>query len=216
MKKIMMSAVALLLAAAAAAPAQQSAVAAVGPTAAQRYAAAASYSHFVLADTARHVEWTRNYEQAATTVAGLAPRVRAVRGHWHLLVVAEPWCNDALNSVPYLARLAELNPAIEIRLLRKSEAPELLAAHPFEGRDATPLVLLLDDHFVERGAWIERPVPLRELIKSKEGRVCEDTLKEAVREWRSADAGRTVVDEVLAMVERAASATTAASTTLQR
>ena len=216
MKTIFNGAIALVLVAGAAVPAQRPPASTVAPTVAQRYAAAVTYADFVRADTARHVEWTRNYEQAATTIAGVAPRVRALRGRWRLLVVAESWCNDALNSVPYLARLAESNPAIEIRLLRKSEAPELLATHPFDGREATPLVLLLDDQLIERGAWIERPGPLRELIKSKEGRVCEDTLKEAVLEWRRADAGRTVVDEVLTMIERAAPATTGASTTFQR
>lgn len=174
------------------------------PSPAERFASAVTFQQFVQSDTTRQQEWMRNYEQAARSVATVAPRVRAVKGRWHILVVAESWCNDAVNSVPYLARLAAENPAIELRILRKADAGELPATHLLDGRDATPLVLLYDEHFVERGAWIERPAPLRQLIASKEGRVCEDTLKETVRAWRAADDGRTVLEEVLTLLERTA------------
>lgn len=174
------------------------------PSPAQRFATAATFQQFVQSDTTRQLEWTRNHESAARSVAHVASRVRALKGKWRILVVAESWCNDAVNSIPYLARLAEENPSIELRILRKAVAAELPATHLLDGRDATPLVLLYDEHFVERGAWIERPAPLRQLIASKEGRVCEETLKETVRAWRTADDGRTVLEEVLTLLERSA------------
>ncbi len=176
------------------------------PTVAQRLAVAADFDQFVAADTTRQQEWRATYVEAAGTIASLSDRVRGITGHWHLLIVAESWCPDAVNSVPYIARLGGVNPAIEVRLLRKSQAPELLALHQLDGRSATPLVILLDGALQERGAWIERPAGLRALVQSKEGRVCEDTLKEAVRDWRRADQGRAVLDEVLALIEHAAAA----------
>lgn len=169
----------------------------------QRLEAATDFDTFVAADTARQQEWRANYEAAATAVAALSSRARGLAGHWRLLVVAESWCADAVNSVPYLARLAAEYPAIEVKILRKAQAPELLAGHQLDGRSATPLVILLDVHLHERGAWIEQPAALRALVQSKEGRVCEDTLKEAVRDWRRADQGRAVLDEVIALIERA-------------
>ena len=169
-------------------------------TIAQRYESALTYEQFT-ADSARHDEWVRNFERASAPVLALRERARALRGRWHLLVVAESWCRDAVNSVPYLARLAAENPAIELRLLRSSDAKDLLDAHPLEGRAATPLVLVYDEQFVERGVWIERPAALRALIKSKEGRTCEDALREDVARWRAADGGRSVLAEVIGLME---------------
>jgi len=187
-------------------------VSAAARTIAERFSAAASFEQFVGSDTTRQAEWKQNYEMAASSVAAIIPRVRAVGGRWRLLVVAESWCNDAVNSVPYLARLAAEYPAVEIRLLRKADAPDLFEGHLLDGRAATPLVLLYDQQFVERGAWIERPAALQKLITSKEGRVCEETLKGAVRSWRLADNGRSVLDEVVALIEGAAAASPISTT----
>ena len=172
-----------------------------------RFRAAMTYQQFTAADTARRLEWTSNYDVAATPVAEVAPRVHSLAGRWHLLIVAESWCGDAVNSVPYLARLAAENPNIELRLLRKADASDVLDAHAQHGESATPLVLIYDDGFVERGVWVERPAPLRALISAKEGRLCEDELKSIVGKWRAADGGRTVLAEVLALMQRGAGST---------
>lgn len=169
----------------------------------QRFASALTYDQFVVGDTARRDEWTRNYETAAAAVAAVGPRVQALAGRWRLLVVAESWCGDAVNSVPYLARLAAQHPAIALRLVRKADAKDLLDAHALDGRPATPLVLVLDETFVERGAWIERPAALRTLIKAKEGRTCEDALAAEVSKWRRLDGGKSVLAEVVDVMERA-------------
>lgn len=170
----------------------------------QRFASALTYEQFVAGDTARRDEWNRNYANATRAVAAVDLRAKALAGHWHLLVVAESWCGDAVNSVPYLARLAAQHPEFDLRLLRKAEAKDLLDANPLDGRSATPLVLVLDDAFVPKGAWIERPAVLGALITAKEGRTCEDALAAEVSKWRRVDGGRSVVGEVFALMERAA------------
>ena len=174
---------------------------------AHRFQMAATYEQFTSADTARREQWRRNYDEAAAPLAAVAARARALPGRWHLLIVAESWCNDAANSVPYLARLAAENPNIEVKLLRTADAQDLLDAHKLDGRSATPLVLVFDDQFVERGAWIERPAALRALIQAKEGRTCEDALREEVSKWRAADGGRSVLAELLSLMERQAPST---------
>jgi hypothetical protein len=42
----------------------------------------------------------------AEAPADLVSPVRAVGGRWHLLVLLEDWCGDAVNTVPWLAALA--------------------------------------------------------------------------------------------------------------
>ena len=85
---------------------------------AEQYAGALTYQQFVAGDTGRAAEWTRAYENAKTTVDAVLPRARVVAGHWHLFVIAESWCSDAIASVPYLARLADEDSALDLRLLR--------------------------------------------------------------------------------------------------
>lgn len=181
-------------------------VAVAGPLQAQRsvaeqYVTALTYRQFLASDSSRLQGWTRAYENAAATVSAVLPRARAIGGRWHLFIIAESWCSDAMASVPYLARLADEDSAFDVRLLRRADAQPLLQAHLLNGRAATPLVVIYDDDFVERGVWIERPAELRAFIAANSSKLDDDALARAIREWRANDAGRSVLDEVLSQLE---------------
>src|SRR3981081_4176766 len=53
----------------------------------------------------------------------------ALGGAWHLLVLSEDWCGDAVNTVPVVAKLAELSPNLDLRVLARDENPDLMDAH---------------------------------------------------------------------------------------
>lgn len=179
-----------------------------------RFRSALTYEAFTASDTssdaAKRALWTANDGRADASVAEVVARVRALPGRWHLLIVAESWCPDAANSVPYLARLAAEADNVDLRVLRKADAADLIAAHPLDGRDATPLVLVLDERFAVRGVWIERPASLNAIVAKKAGRICESTLKTQVASWYRQDAGRAVLGEVVALLERAGATSVAA------
>lgn len=167
----------------------------------QLWSSGVAYDAFVAGDTARRAQWIANHAAAATSMAPLVDRARAIGGRWHLLVVAESWCSDAVNSVPYLVALAAADPSLDVRLLRKGDAKRLLRSHLLDGRDATPLVIVLDSAFVERGSWVEQPSPLKALVRELEPTMPKDSLRVRVRAWYAADSGRTSVGEVLALIE---------------
>lgn len=172
------------------------------PSASRQLVRAMTYARFTAADTTRAAEWRASEARAAGIVAPWAERVRALPGRWHLLVVAELSCGDAIHSVPYLAALDSAVPTLELRLLRKEAAPEILAAHELDGRQATPVVVLLDARGVERGVWIERPQAARAHL----AKTCTSDEAAALRAWREGDGGRSVLEEVTTLVERAARA----------
>lgn len=166
----------------------------------QLWSSGIGYDAFVAGDTARRAQWNANRAAAATSMAPLVERTRAIGGRWHLLVVAESWCSDAVNSVPYLAALAAADPSLDLRLLRKAGAKRLLRSHLLDGRDATPLVIVLDSTFAERASWVEQPAPLKALVRGLEPKITHDSLRVRVREWYAADSGRTSVAEVLGLL----------------
>ena len=168
----------------------------------QLWSSGVDYDAFVRGDTARRAQWIANRAAAATSMAPLVERTRSIPGRRHLLVVAESWCGDAVNSVPYLAALAAADSTLDLRLLRKADAKRLLRSHLLRGRDATPLVIVLDGAFAEQGSWIEQPAPLKALVRELEPTMPEDSLAIHVRAWYAADSGRTSVAEVLALIGR--------------
>lgn len=167
-----------------------------GPTLEERFEQAMTYAEFTGSDTTRQREWRVSEGRAAVSASAFADRVRGMPGTWRLLVVAESWCGDAINSVPYLAALDSAAPNLEMRLVRKKDAKALLKAHEFEGRQATPLVLLIDEQGAERGAWIERPATLRRYLKTN----CSADEKQQVRDWYASDAGRSMLNEITTLI----------------
>ena len=62
----------------------------------------------------------------------------------HLLVLAADWCGDAANTVPVLARLADLVPAIELRILERDRYPSVMNRYLTNGTRSIPMAIALD------------------------------------------------------------------------
>ena len=71
-------------------------------------------------------------------------RAAAIPGHWHLLVLSEDWCGDAVNTVPIVAKLAELSPNLDVRVLARDHNLDLMDAHLTGTSRAIPVVIVLD------------------------------------------------------------------------
>ncbi|MGZ8457994.1 MAG: thioredoxin family protein, partial [Gemmatirosa sp.] len=132
-------------------------------------------------------------------------RMAAVAGRWHLLVLVEDWCGDAVNTIPVLQKLSELASSIELRLISRDEHPALMDAHLSPtGARAIPVVIVLDEGFRERGWWGSRPGPLQRWVLEEGLAMPKDERYLRVRAWYARDRGRTTLDEVLTIAECAA------------
>ena len=162
------------------------------------YDSGSTFADFVSKATARKEQWEGNYAMKVAPDA-LVARASAAGSGWKLLVVTVPGCSDSVNSVPYLASFLDKVPAIEMRLISPTQGKAVQEAHRTpDGRAATPTVILLDEQFNERGCWIERPATLIELMKN-------GTNFEGKMEWYDKDRGASSLEEIVAMIEAAAS-----------
>jgi len=141
-------------------------------------------------------DWTENSAHAAVDEASLA-RAKALTGQWRLLVVAEDWCHDSVNTVPYLAKLVDASPdTLSMRIVRTSIGQPVMDAHrTVDGRAATPTIVILDPDGVVKGAIAERPAALLAYSKQHSGQGDR-------RRWYADDQGRHVVAEVLDLIEK--------------
>lgn len=158
---------------------------------------------FLAAAKSRRDQWARNYGAAAVPDALIA-RGAAVAGPWKLLIVAVDGCSDSVNTIPYIARLAEKLPGVELRIVDNNAGRSVMDSHRTpDGRGATPTVILLDADFEERGCWIERPAELRDWMLENKGKVRDSELFERKMAWYEADKGEKTMAEMVAMLEAA-------------
>jgi len=117
------------------------------------------------------------------------------------LVVAEDWCGDSVNTVPYLARLVEKVAGWEMRMINSRQGAEIMAAHLTpDGRSATPTIIILDADDKPLGAFVERPTILQEWFLRAQAEIGQDDLYEQKYTWYAEDAGEETLRELTEMV----------------
>jgi len=168
----------------------------------ERYLAAPDFGA-MLASAQKNAElWAAVWRRAEVPKEYLL-RVAGLGGAWHLLVLSEDWCGDAVNTVPVMAKLAELAPNVDLRVLARDQNLDLMDAHLTDRSRSIPCVIALDAGYVERGWWGPRPTVLQDWVLG-EGQTMEG--KERYREtrtWYARDRGRTTLAELVSLLERA-------------
>ncbi len=167
-----------------------------------RWEAALPFERFLESARSNVELWHALYRRARVPPELLA-RVAELRTPWHLLVLSEDWCGDAVNTVPVVARLAELSGTLQLRILARDENPDLMDAHLTGTSRSIPVMMALDADFVEHGWWGPRPAELQAWFLSV-GRTMDkaDRYRE-LRTWYARDRGVSTLNEVLALLERA-------------
>lgn len=167
------------------------------------YAQGRDWSEFYGGVDRRQDLWIENWTRAEVPV-DLATRARNVGGPWRILVITEPGCSDSANSVPYIAKLVETTPGLEMRLVNSTVGrPWMEAYRTKDGRAATPTVLILDENFEIRGTWIEQPVELQEFWLPVVARGTMAQEVGAKMQWYADDEGRETLREIVEVLEAA-------------
>lgn len=154
---------------------------------------------------ARQEQWRSRFSNAAIDAAALTS-ARALPAKRRILAVAEDRCSDSAWAVPYLAKLAAAVPEkLELRVIGRTQGSRIQAEHMTpDGRRATPTIVVLDDKDAYIGAWVERPAELQKWFIENKPAVSADDLHRRMDEWYTTDAGKSTVNEVLAILNQEA------------
>jgi hypothetical protein len=98
--------------------------------------------------------FARNRER---TVIDPAMRKRFAEHPVRIMVLTEHYCEDSLQLVPIIWRLADDLDNVDVRILRQHQYPELAARYLTNGHPAIPVFIVLNGDGRELGALIERP-----------------------------------------------------------
>lgn len=168
-----------------------------------RYEAAPTLDAF-LPTAATNAELWRTAARITKVPDDVVARVAALGGTYHLLVLSEDWCGDAVNSVPYIVRLAELAPNLDARVLPRDQHLDLMDAHLTGTARSIPVVIVYDDAFDELGWWGPRPAELQAWVMGPGQALEKDDRYKEVRTWYARDRGRGTLGEIVALLEQVA------------
>ncbi|MGQ0701944.1 MAG: thioredoxin family protein [Gemmatimonadales bacterium] len=168
----------------------------------------ATFPAFLRAAVAQRTLWD-TFAPRAPLVQEAAARIRAVPGCWRLLVLADDWCGDAVNTLPIIARLEEALPNLEVRIVPRDRYPALRDRHLTNGSRSIPIVIALDQAGVARGTWGPRPSFHQRRFERELRNLPPEQRYRELRRWYAADRGRSTALEIADLIEPSAPATPA-------
>lgn len=164
-----------------------------------------SYPAFLAAADSRREMWLRNSTKGKVDAEALR-RGRLLGAGWRLLVVLEDACGDSANTIPYVAALVDsLGGAVTMRLVSSAEGRWVMERYrTWDGRAATPTIVLLDPQGSAVGCWVERPGTLSQWEQAERSKLSQDEFVRQKFAWYDRDGGATTQRDIVAMIAGAA------------
>jgi hypothetical protein len=169
---------------------------------ADRWDRALTYEAFVRESREHCALWAGVY-RTAQIPHWAVEHARELGARFRIVVLAEDWCGDATNTVPVLAKWAELTPNVELRILRRDEHPDVMDRYLTGSSRSIPVAIALTEEMEELGWWGPRPRELQAwaLAQRAAGRSKQEFYPE-VRRWYAKDKGQSVLRELLEVLAR--------------
>lgn len=114
------------------------------------------------------------------------------------IIISEPWCGDAANSVPIIAKAAMRNPAITLKIFLRDSNPEMMDYYLTNGTKSIPILIMLDENLNEVFRWGPRPKELQKLViemKNSNQFQKEDIIKK-IQLWYLEDKSKSIQEEI--------------------
>lgn len=120
------------------------------------------------------------------------------------LVLVEAWCGDVGQNLGAIARLAELSPNIEMKMILRDENLDLMDQHLSYGGRGVPKLLIMDQETEEvYSTWGPRPAPAQAMVleyKALTEKPPYSEMAEKVQKWYAGDKTNVFQQEFLTLI----------------
>lgn len=142
----------------------------------------------------------KRWEKIGKINPELAEKIKTIQQEQTWLVITEAWCGDAAHALPFIEKLAGLNPKIELKIVLRDENEELMNQFLTRGGKSIPKLIAYDKKRKEvLFTWGPRPEEAMQLVmKEKElkGELNEE-FREKLQQWFNKDKGKKTVNDLV-------------------
>lgn len=122
------------------------------------------------------------------------------------MVISEVWCGDSCQSLPLIAKFAECNENVTLRILQRDENLDIMDHYLTNGSRSIPILVIFDEQGNELAQWGPRPKPAAELYAREKAKgLDKDAINASLQLWYSRDRGKAIEKEFLELFERVTS-----------
>lgn len=128
----------------------------------------------------------------------LEEAIKAINEPQTWVILTEAWCGDAAHSMPFIARVAELNPNITLDIKLRDENLDLMDKYLTNGGRSIPKLIAFDGSNTEIFNWGPRPEKMQDAFyEMKELNLPYAEVSESLQKMYNEDAGVAMQLELL-------------------
>jgi len=121
------------------------------------------------------------------------------KSHW--IIITEPWCGDAAQSVPLLLKLIDQIPNARFTLELRDQST-LIDQYLTNGGKGIPKVIVRDEQGIDLFVWGPRTREAQELFNKLKAEGVElKVLHESLHRWYAKDHGKSLELELLTLIQ---------------
>ncbi len=146
---------------------------------------------------------TKRLDKTATISAEQAEVFENLGAKQTWLVISEPWCGDAAQTLPFLNKIAQLSENIDLKIVLRDENLELMNQFLTNGSQSIPMVIMLNEQLEVIQSWGPRSKAATEVVsdyKEEHGKI-DDAFKEMLQVWYNNDKGNSIVNDLAEALE---------------
>ena len=119
------------------------------------------------------------------------------------MVISEAWCGDSAQNLPYIAKIAEHNPLINLRIVLRDSNLDIMDLYLANGTSRSiPKLVAFDENGNELFQWGARPKEAQELVvRLKNQGMEKEKFLEELHLWYGRDRGRTLENELKGILQ---------------
>lgn len=118
------------------------------------------------------------------------------------MVISEPWCGDSAQNLPYIAKMADESPLVELKILLRDENTDIMDNYLTNGTRSIPVLAAFDSDGKELFKWGPRPQEAVELVKKAKAEGKEkDQFIEELHLWYGRNRGKAIESEFINLLK---------------
>lgn len=138
-------------------------------------------------------------QKTYTVNTDLCKAIKKISHYQLWMIITEFWCGDSAQNLPYIAKIAECNSQIDLRIIFRDQNLDIMDIYLSENKSRSiPKLVAFDESGNELFQWGSRPKEAQNLVtKLKNEGMSHDEFIEQLHLWYGRDRGKTLESEFL-------------------
>lgn len=152
------------------------------------------YMHYAKLNVSRMNRWWKQLQLSEE----LSVYIKSLSSPQTWIIIAEPWCGDAAPAIPFIVKLAELNPLIQYDIHLRDAEPFLIEQYLTNGAKSIPKLIVRDAQGQDLFTWGPRPASAQDLVDELVRTKVEMEVKAMqLQNWYNKDKGEEMQRELM-------------------